>query len=245
MLRVYTFVLLTLLFLSGCARPGFAPMERLYYNYEQEGAGKTLIVFLRGVGGSYEDFARRGLVDAIFARELPFGVVVPDAHFGYYRDRTLIRRLHDDVLEPARQAGYTDIWLVGVSMGGLGSMLYLREHPDEIQGVVLLSPFLGLRELVAEISGSDGLAAWRPGEYDADADWQRMLWDWIRTDVATGKVGPVFAGCGRDDRYRYGTDLLAICLPAANSVIVDGDHNYTTFLALWAYFLDRKFYSLP
>lgn len=217
-------------------------METLYYNYGHDGKNKTLIVFMRGVNGSYEDFAHEGLVDAVFARNLVFGVVVPDAHFGYYRDRTLIHRLHEDVLEPAGQAGYSDIWLVGVSMGGLGSMLYLHEYPDQIRGVVLLSPFLGYRELFREIKTSGGLSAWQPGVYDAGEDWQRMLWGWIRTDVATGCVAPVFVGCGKDDRYRYAADLLITCLPDANSVIIAGDHNYPTFMALWSYFLDRQFY---
>ena len=52
-----------------------------------------------------------------------FDVISVDAHFGYYKNRDLVPRLHDDVITPAQQNGYEKIWLLGVSMGGMVSNL--------------------------------------------------------------------------------------------------------------------------
>ena len=227
---------------TGCAYWGNRTMDTLYYNQQGSKDQKQLIVFLRGMGGSHEDFERYGLVKEVVNRNLPFAMAAPNAHFGYYSERTLVERLHADVIQPAYNAGYRDIWLVGVSMGGLGSLLYLREYPEHIKGVVLISPFLGYRQIVDEINNSGGVKAWQPGPYDADDDWQRMLWDWIKKDVAAGKSVPVYVGCGRDDRYLYGTELLSSVLPDSNSAVIDGKHDYPTFIALWNLFLERQFY---
>lgn len=61
-----------------------------------------------------------------------------------------------------RRPGHDHVWVLGVSMGGLGALHYTQQHPDRVDGVIALAPYLGRRRLVAEIRDAGGLARWTP-----------------------------------------------------------------------------------
>jgi pimeloyl-ACP methyl ester carboxylesterase len=44
---------------------------------------------------------------------------------------------------PARSAGYREIWIAGISMGGLGALSYAVKYPGHLDRVLLLAPYLG------------------------------------------------------------------------------------------------------
>src|ERR671930_1091173 len=79
----------------------------------------TLVVFLPGIGDFAEDFERHGFIAALAASGLAADALAVDAHYGYYGRRTVLERLAEDVVLPAREQGYREVWLVGISMGGL------------------------------------------------------------------------------------------------------------------------------
>lgn len=211
------------------------PLDALYY---QDYHGDTLLVLLRGIGGSHHSFEREGMIDAVRERKIQVDMVAPNAHFGYYAKKTLIGRLREDIIAPAQESGYRKIWLVGVSMGGLGAMLYLRERPGDIAGVYLISPFLGYEDIVDTISRAGGLARWQPAEYSAEEEWQTMLWDWIRTDIASAPSPPVYLGYGEQDRYGHGPDLLRTALPEDQVIVIPGGHDFATMKEVWCRLLD-------
>ncbi|MBE0582418.1 MAG: alpha/beta hydrolase [Desulfofustis sp.] len=226
----------TLLF--GCSTN--APLRTLYYQADQPPRTKNMIIFLRGRGGSHEDFAAEGFVEAVRVRRLPADMAAPNAHFGYYLGETLIPRLKEDVIEPARRDGYEQFWLVGVSMGGLGALLYAREHPEDVAGVYIISPFLGWSGILKEIEEAGGLRSWEPGPYDPDQDWQRMLWHWLQQGAAGQQELPLlYLGYGTDDPYLAGQSLLAAILPTDRVFAIPGDHTAKTMEELWRIFLDR------
>ncbi len=228
-------------FLSGCAMIVPAPMDVLTYeNPNKAAANKRLFVFLRGIGGSHRSFEEKGLVADVWARGLPFDMVAPNAHLGYYIRRNLIVRLKEDVIDPARARGYKKIWLVGVSMGGLGAMLYLKDRPQDIAGVYLIAPFLGSQSILSEIEAAGGVRKWNPGAYDAEEDWQRMLWDWIKTTIADSPAKIVYLGYGADDTYKNGSQILAPLLQQDRVYTIDGGHDYKTIKALWEIFLKKN-----
>ncbi|MBP1611287.1 MAG: alpha/beta hydrolase family protein [Acidobacteria bacterium] len=154
------------LLFSSCALPTNAPLKFLFYPRPPDDRSRGLIVFLQGRGGNNTDFAEHGFVEAINRRQLPFDMMAPDAHMGYYMGETLVPRLKHDLIEPANISGYHPVWLVGVSMGGLGALMYLREHPADIAGVCIISPFLGYPGIISEISAAGSLAAWDPGQFE-------------------------------------------------------------------------------
>ena len=231
---------LCLIFLfSGCALPTNAPLKSLFYPRPLDDGSRGLIVFLRGWSGSNTDFAENGFVAAVNRRRLPFAMIAPDAHRGYYIGETLVPRLKHDLIEPSKISGYSPVWLAGVSMGGLGALMYLRAHPEDIAGVCLISPFLGYPGIISEISAAGSLTAWDPGQFDPRKDWERMLWAWLKETVAAGKIrAPIYLGYGDKDSFLRAHQLLAQALPADHVRRVPGGHDPETMIQLWALFLD-------
>ena len=236
--------------ICSCVSSGKSPMEVL--QYEASPRNKNLIVFMRGMGGTWgclidghECFYQEGFVEAVRMRNLPYDMVAPEAHFGYYQNRTLWKRLKVDVIEPAKARGYENIWLVGVSMGGLGSLLYMKENPEDIDGVLVMGPFLGdPNGIIREIENAGGVHQWEPGDYDEYEDWQRMLWHFLKDYGNTEhRQVPLYLGMGEDDPYFDSQKLLADYLPAEQVLQVDGGHFLSTFKKLWLAFLDQ--HKLP
>ncbi len=224
--------------LCGCF--GNSPLKALNYSSTNNLNQKNLIVFLRGLGGDNRDFVREGFVDNIKQRKLPFDMTAPNAHFGYYFSQTLTSRLATDVIAPAKVKGYETIWLVGVSMGGLGSLMYAKEHPNEIDGIYLIAPFLGYEEIINEITTAGGIDQWEPGEYNPDDDWQRMFWHWLKQCAAGELPMPnIYLGFGTQDDFNPAHKLLSTLLPAEHIFSIDGAHDNKTMKELWQVFLDQ------
>lgn len=237
-------ILLGVLFLlmcSSCSYFANRPLDILEYKSEASTPTKNLFVFMRGLGGNHQSFDDAGMVDDVISRDISFDMIAPNAHFAYYAERTLIQRLHDDVIVPAVSQGYTNIWLVGVSMGGLGSLMYFKEKPEYISGIFLISPFLGYEEIIEEVSDA-GVRSWEPGSYDPDDDWERMFWHWIRDSVDGKKTIPIFLGFGEEDKYSKGQRLFSTVIPPKRVLSQSGEHDIPTFTSLWNRFLTEKMY---
>ncbi len=236
---VFLIGLATCALLSGCAS-FFAksPMDVAFYEYPiQNDSPRRMIVFLRGLGGSHQSFEQEGFVADVLSCGLAFDMAAPNAHFGYYGGRSLMTRLKEDVIKPAQNRGCKTIWLVGVSMGGLGAMLYLMDYPEDIAGVYLIAPFLGGSAILKEIEAAGGLTNWHPGPYRIEEDWERMFWHWIQKSVSGNRKAHVYLGYGSRDPYKPGAELLAAVLPPERVTVIDGAHDYATFKALWKRFL--------
>ncbi|MEJ2282043.1 MAG: alpha/beta hydrolase [Desulfobacterales bacterium] len=232
---------------AGCSHLAKEPLETETYQTVPEGERRNLIVFIRALYGNHKTFEKEGFVAMVRAKGLSYDMVAPNAHMAYYYGRTLDKRLREDVIEPARAAGYTNIWLVGVSMGGLGSILYLLNYPEDsgIAGIVLMAPFLGEREILHEIILAGGLRKWEPGDY-GDNDWQRLLWDWLkRYDQQQNHLPPIYLGYGDDDAYALGQGLLAAILPSNQVVLIEGTHSVDTVKEIWAIMLDTVPFQNP
>lgn len=222
-----------LLGLSGCLGmlPNPTPMTALRDELPGGGA-KCLVVFLPGAGDSAADFERHGFVGALREKGLSVDIVSAQATLGYYVKGGVLERLSADVIGPARAKGYQQTWLMGVSMGGMGTLIYSRAHPDEVHGVLALAPYLGERELIEEIQAAGGLAAWN-GAGDGD---ERALWRWLQGVSSKQEHGPdLYVGWGTEDRLRVGDALLGAVLPKDHVITVPGGHKWTT----WKKVLDR------
>ncbi len=166
--------LLAAILAQGCATkpPATAPMRTLEIDATQ--GADTLVVMLPGLRDRAEVFLEAGFFAAPAGG---FDMLAADAHSGYYADGTLVGRLHEDVIAPARRSGYKQIWLLGVSLGGYGSLLYAEQYPEEIDGIVLLAPYLGGRRFATEISEAGGLTSWSGDTLDGErfaAGWRSL-----------------------------------------------------------------------
>jgi len=231
---------------SGCIATPKAPLDSLTYAAKETGREENLLVLLRGLGDSNSIFEDQGIIDEIKRRRLPFDVVAPDTHLGYYKAETVVERLKFDIIDPARNNGYKQIWLAGFSLGGLGSLFYLRSYPSDIDGVVLISPFLGWSGIINEIKGAGGISSWQQVTTDK-SDWPRLIWSWIREYAATPQnYPPLYLGYGTNDWLSgEGPPLLASIMPVERSFYVPGNHTVSTFKKLFYRHLDMLQIKFP
>lgn len=242
--------------LAGCSiwRPTTVPMRVLSDAAPCATPADTLLVMLPGSFDEPEDFVKQGFVAAVRERRLKVDLAIVDAHVGYYADKTVIDRLQADVVAPARanaqsnaQAGrYAHIWFAGISIGALGSMLFAEAHPEGIDGVAVLGPYLGTRMTSNEIERAGGLARWTPpsGQLAPD-DVDTRLWRWLKPADAH-EAPPLdappraafYLGYGLDDRFAYSDALLAAALRPDQVFTTEGGHDWPTWRLLWDRMLD-------
>ncbi len=222
---------LTALFLTACswAPPPTQPMSNISQPTERR--SDMLLVFLPGRGDRGPDFVERGFLEVGAGRG--YDMLAADAHFGYYMSETIVDRLHEDIILPARARGYEHIWLLGISAGGLGAGLYADAHPGMIDGLILLAPYPGAEALVQDIADGGGLATWE-GESTAGEDWQRRHWRWLKESTGDTDSPRIVLGYGRDDRFAEAGDLLARRLPPGRVFRVEGGHRWSVWRDLWA-----------
>lgn len=226
---------------SGCAvfMPAPTPMTSLRDELPG-GDAKCLVVFLPGAGDRASDFVKYGFVEALRQKNLSVDVVAADATLGYYAKGLLVERVHTDVVAPARAKGYQQTWVMGMSMGGLGTLLYSHEHAADVNGVLLLAPYLGDRSLSEEIRAAGGLLTWQGPVKNAitSQTYQRQVWRWLQAVTANTEQGPnVYLGWGTEDRLGESASLLAAALPQGHVIKVPGAHKWTSWKAVLDLFL--------
>jgi pimeloyl-ACP methyl ester carboxylesterase len=222
--------------LSGCIgplRPAATPVRTLQLAPAPPSPG-CLFVFLPGRGDRAEVYQREGFATPLGEHGLVAEAVSVDLHVGYYARRIAHQRLHDDVITPARSRGVRQVWLVGVSMGGLGTLIYDRYFPGEVTGTVLLAPFLGDEKVIDEITAAGGLARWEPKQPVAADDWARDIWSWLRRGPSSTQPMPrLVLGYGTRDSLAPANRLLAATLPEERVFTADGGHDWQTWDKLW------------
>ena len=226
----------------GCAAlmPAPTPMHTVEYRTPSQPA-KCLFLLLPGMGDHAERFLEQGFVQDLQNGKLSIDIRAADATMGYYMKGTLLDRLKTDVIMPAKARGYEEIWLVGTSMGGLGSLLLSREHSADVTGVLAIAPFLGDKDLIEEIAAAGGLRQWQaPSRVDAPSrdNYQRELWRWLQAATEEREPAPpIFLGYGTSDRLNHADSLLAGALPASHVFLTTGGHEWPAWRRVLASFL--------
>jgi pimeloyl-ACP methyl ester carboxylesterase len=183
----------------------------------------TLFVMLPGADMHAEEFQANGFLDGTNAVDR----IAVETGMECYLDEISVQRLEDEVIAPARARGPVRIWLVGISLGGMGALLYAQAHPGRIAGVILLAPFIGSRGLIAEVERAGGLRHWRARDL---ATPERRLLSWL----GRGETLPaVHLAYGIDDRFSAAHRLLADLLPPERVVTAPGGHDWPTWCRLW------------
>jgi pimeloyl-ACP methyl ester carboxylesterase len=200
---------------------------------------RCLLILLPGLGDSAGDFADHGFIAALRKRNLSVDSISANATLGYYARETLIERLETDVLAPARKVGYEQIWVAGISLGGMGSVLLAESHASELTGLILIAPYLGDDKILDEIESSGGVAHWKAGK--ATGDYRREMWRWLQGAIARPASAPaIYLASGDQDRLRRGHRLLAEQLPRNRVFRTIGNHDWGPWSVLWDNVLDRS-----
>ena len=232
-------LLLTLMLLQACIpqRSIDGPMNRIEDNIKCSIRPLTLIVMLPGVYDKPKDFVDYGFIEAVRARNIDADIQLVDAHIGYYTSQEIVNRLQEEVFAPAKVKGYKQIWFAGISLGGYGAMLFNANYPNMLEGMLLMSPYMGSRDIPAEIQKLGGLKKWiHSGEISTvDINLWKSLQAYINQSSELSKA---YIGFGSSDRFAKINTLFSDVLPKSNSFELAGGHDWITWLKLWDKFLD-------
>ncbi|MEY4575521.1 MAG: hypothetical protein RL701_224 [Pseudomonadota bacterium] len=230
---------------SGCASwlPAPDPMSAL--DSEKPGArAQCLLVFLPGGGDSAESFVKEGFVQEVERHHYSIDMVAADATMGYYTRGVFTERLARDVVTRRLRRGYKQLWLVGPSLGGFGTLLYSRQRPiGEVTGVFALAPFLGTRtEVFRQIEQAGGLEHWsapqRSKLQESNLEWE--LWRWLQALTQHKERGPeLYLGYGTEDGLARTNAFLSAAMPVERVYTRAGGHSWATWRQLFSEFLER------
>ena len=219
-------------------------VDCLYYDAPGQPA-RVLLVMLPGAGIATDEFARQGMVAAVHELGLPVDIVVAHPDLGLYLDDGVAAALHHIVVEPALARGLSRIWLLGISLGGMGALLYASAYADYVEGIVLIAPFLGTTGTTAELARAGGPAAWTAAGSIATEPEQRLLL-WLRGHLArkAEKTPVLYLGYGQKDRFAPAHRMLAAELPAERVLVTTGGHDWPSWSELWRQLLARDPFKL-
>ncbi len=235
--------------LSGCAllpRPATVPMRIVLEPASCTTRPDTLLVVLPGIYSVPEEFVREGFVAAVRERHLALDVWLTDAHFGYYKNGTILERLLADVLTPARAQGYRHIWLLGISLGGFGAFALAQSPGADVAGLVVLAPYLGEPRVTEAVAADGGLRLWRAPDATAELSFDPdfAVWRWLKGYAQSpSQRPPLLLGYGLDDRFAPNAAMLGAVLPPEHVLTLPGGHDWPVWTPLWQQALARA--ALP
>jgi hypothetical protein len=233
LVRMYRNLMLYLVatLLSACSVLGPLPdqMGRRLVEGSQEN-GDVLIVVLPGIFSDSQDMQERGVPGAIHRGWPEPDILMVDLTINFYRKSQAVQRLHDEIIAPARQQGYSEIWLAGGSMGGIGALMYEWHHPGEVDGLVLISPYLGGDDVTESIRQAGGLNRWDSGEHSAvmeSDNYDRLVWQMVQDWIGDrGKLQRVWLMCGDQDSLFPDAQMLGAILPENRYFPGHGGHSW-------------------
>ena len=241
--RTFVSLLLTpLLLLTGCATGGDVskPVPTSFIAARQP--AHRLVVVLPGRGDSLQSLSETGIA-AIIQQSWPDAdVILTGLTMPFYRQGQAAQRLHDEVIEPARRRAYQQVWLAGISLGGMGALLYDHKYPDQMDGLLLLSPYLGDSAIHKEIRSAGGLAAWHAGPVQpiGPDTFQRELWrslqGWSQRPLRTQSTWLAY---GADEPFRRPIELMSSLLPPDHVIMLPGHHNWKLWKPAMRTLLER------
>lgn len=172
-------------------------------------------------------------------------IVIPDAHLGYYYERSVTVRLQEDILTPLkRDFPQSPRYAAGISLGGMGSLFMQRDIPGSFERVYLIAPYLGESPaLLASLQAAPDLASWEPEPGLKAEDYEIEIWTLLAAHArGEADLGELWLMYGEDDRYSAWQDILANDLPPERVITMPGGHEWSTWVPLWQSALER---SLP
>jgi pimeloyl-ACP methyl ester carboxylesterase len=205
-----------------------------------------LLALLSGSFTEPEDFIREGFVSAVRSRGIGAQIAMAEIRMAYFADGSIVERIRESVVLPALERGASRIWFAGISLGALASLAFAARHENDLEGMVLISPYPGTRLVLREIDAEGGLASWHP-RIGPEGDLEREAWRWLARRAHGGPAprgapwGPdVHFYFGAEDRFAEGQRKMAQALPAHAVHEMPGGHEWPDWRRMWNEFLEHK-----
>lgn len=201
----------------------------------------TLVLLLPGFGASDRTFEKKEVIATMREAGLKADILAVNANYGYYVGEELIPRLREDVFADVG-GRYEHIWVVGISMGGLGTLLTLQAFREHVDGVVLLSPYLGRAKTLDVVSAAP-LAAYQAPDAPM---WDEDLWRFLTAlETAPETLPPIYLGHGTKDLGVARHVWLSGYLPPERVRVVEGGHTWAVWRELIGAFVAEDLLDEP
>jgi hypothetical protein len=242
MRRFLSSLLLLLGILVGCYPKGDAGKPVPTILVPAPRAAHRLVVVLPGRSDDLSALRRFEIAQAIQSRWPDADVLLTGLAIGYYLNGNAIDRLHREIMVPARARGYSQVWLLGASLGGLGALMYDAQWPGTVDGLILMSPYLGEKPLLNEIAAAGGIARWNPGPAPASIDgnnFQHELWRHLQTwSKDPSRARNVWLAYGDQDYLRDTMPSLTPLLSPSHVLVRHGRHAWSVWAPATVEILD-------
>jgi pimeloyl-ACP methyl ester carboxylesterase len=200
--------------------------------------GRRTALLLALLGGSLtepEDFVREGFPQALRDHGIYADLSMSEMKMAWFADGSVVSRIRDAVVAPARARGHTHIWMAGISLGALAALCYAARHEEDLAGVTLITPYPATRDVLREIEAAGGLANWRP-TLPPEGDLEREAWLWL-IGHDSRRAPQVHCYLASGDRFAEGQRQMAQALDPACVRELPGGHDWTAWRSLWSEFL--------
>jgi esterase/lipase superfamily enzyme len=216
---------------------------------------RSLVVLFPTIGGKGSHYETQGFLDEVWQRGFEASLEVLDVKPSLYLGSRIVELVKTEVIEPAKTEGFEDFYLVGISLGGHGALLYATTYPEDVDGIVLLAPFISGDTASEAIDEAGGLDTWEDCPFLA---WTHAcnLWKSLQVYVSDPRnQRKVVLGFGTEDIFVEQCRILSDELLPEQVFTVPGGHDWVTWKKLFIkaadYFLalklqrDRKSESRP
>jgi esterase/lipase superfamily enzyme len=216
---------------------------------------RSLVVLFPTIGGKGAHYESQGFLDEVWERGFEASMEVLDIKPSLYLGSRIVELVKTEVIEPAKAEGFEEFYLVGISLGGHGALLYATTYPEDVDGIVLLAPFISGEFASEAIDEAGGLETWEDCPFLA---WTHAcnLWKSLQVYVSDSRnQRKVVLGFGTEDIFVEQCRILAEVLLPEQVFTVPGGHDWITWKKLFIkaadYFLalkiqrDRKLKSQP
>lgn len=232
-IRVFILCVLTLA-VSSCNRniDVNKPVKLVWDKGETK--SENVIVFLPGLYDSADIFVEKSFFTMARKEGIKADMVAASIDVEHLLQNKMLLRIKRDII--AQVKAYKNIWFVGVSLGGLNSLLFYKNNEEAICGLVILAPYLGNDDLTEELKTAGKIKNWRPRfDKNKEAIDNRIdrLWLWFKTQSTKGQLDNIYLGYGRKDKYVESIKILETLLPDKNITVVEGKHNWEAGQKIW------------
>ena len=205
---------------------------------------RSLVVLLPTMGGKGSLYETEGFLDEVWERGFEASLEVVDVNFSLYLGNRIVELLKTEVIEPAKTEGFEHFYLVGISLGGHGVLLYATTYPEDVDGIIILAPFISGDIASEAIDEAGGLETWEDCPF---LGWSHScnLWKSLRDYVSDPRnQRKVVLGFGTEDIFVDQCRILADVLLPEQVFTVSGGHDWATWKKLFTkaadYFRELK-----
>lgn len=196
----------------------------------------SLVIFLPGLLDTAKTFKEEHFFSSARKAGVKADMVAAGIHLRHLIKKVMIERVEKDIFQHIQDRGYKNIWFVGMSLGGLNSLLFYQKHAKNICGVILLAPYLADESLAKELNGAGNIESWKSKQTETTKVVKqnlRFIWEWLQQQALKNNLDQIYLGYGKSDKYQESISILHNMLDEENVVVIEGKHDWKTAHKIW------------